>query len=81
MMTAHAVDSAGRQAQGAVWSTDAYGATAVIAVEGARRLVTQGARPGVLAPAEAYVPADFLDWLGSYGVEWHVEPVTEQALT
>lgn len=81
MMMAHAVDSAGRHAQGAVWGTDAYGTTAVIAVEGARRLAAEGARSGVLAPAQAYVPAGFLDWLAPHGVQWHVEPATEHAVS
>ena len=49
---------------------DTYGTTAVIAVKSARRLVDDGAPGGVLAPAEAYDPADLLTFLGGHGVTW-----------
>jgi hypothetical protein len=46
----------------------------VIAAEGAACLLAAGppgsARSGVLAPAQAFPAADFLDRLGAYGIEW-----------
>jgi short subunit dehydrogenase-like uncharacterized protein len=73
LMMAEAVGHDGRRARGAVWGTDTYGTTAVVAVEGARRLVADGAAPGVLAPAQAFDPADFLDALAPRGVRWTVQ--------
>ena len=52
---------------------DTYGTTALIAVEGARRLAAGGAEPGVLAPAEAFDPAGFLDFLTLHGIDWSIE--------
>jgi short subunit dehydrogenase-like uncharacterized protein len=63
----------GRTVRGVVRGTDTYGTTAVIAVEAARRLVVDKARPGVLAPAEAFAPKDFLEFLTAFGVRWSVE--------
>ncbi|NUR90397.1 MAG: NAD(P)H-binding protein [Nonomuraea sp.] len=63
----------GRRARGVVQGPDTYGTTAVIAVESARRLVADPARPGVLAPAQAYDPTAFLDFLVPYGIRWTVE--------
>ncbi|MDT0347041.1 saccharopine dehydrogenase family protein [Streptomyces litchfieldiae] len=71
-MAAHATAADGREAHGAVWGTDVYGTTATIAVEGVHRLLTDGAKPGVLAPAEAFAPVSFLDALGGAGVRWEV---------
>jgi short subunit dehydrogenase-like uncharacterized protein len=71
----------GRTARGVVSGPDAYGTTAVIAVESARRLAEQPTRPGVLAPAQAFDPADFLDFLTKNCVIWSIEtgpPVTGQ---
>lgn len=62
----------GRRARGAVRGSDTYGTTAVIAVEAARRLVADGAKPGVLAPAQAYDPASFLNFLARYGISWTI---------
>ena len=70
---AEALGRDGRYARGEVQGTDIYGITAVITVEGVRRLVTDGAPAGVLAPAEAFDPADFLDFLGAHGLRWNVE--------
>ena len=47
---------------------DAYGLTAVIAVEGARRLVADGAPAGALTPAQAFDVEGFLDALAPHGV-------------
>ncbi|OLT27897.1 saccharopine dehydrogenase [Actinomadura sp. CNU-125] len=68
-----AVAPDGRRARGIVEGPDTYGTTAVIAVEGARRLITDPAEPGVLAPAQAYPPADFLDSLLPGDVRWSVQ--------
>ena len=70
---ADATGTDGRRARGVVQGTDAYGLTAVIAVEGARRLVADGAPAGVLAPAQGFEPADFLEFLAPHGVGWNVE--------
>jgi short subunit dehydrogenase-like uncharacterized protein len=72
-MTATAVGARGQISRGFARGTDPYGSTAVIAVEGARRLVEDGAKAGVLAPSQAFDPADFLDFLQPYGVQWSIE--------
>jgi hypothetical protein len=49
--------------------------TAAVAVEAAQRLLIQPlARYGVLAPAEAFDPKDFLNALAPHGVTWSIEP-------
>lgn len=58
--------------RGEVEGTDGYAKTAVIAVEAARRLVADGAEPGVLAPSQAFDPESFLGFLSGHGVRWHV---------
>lgn len=72
LMMAQATSADGRRARGVVHGTDVYGSTAVIAVEGARRLAAGAAKPGVLAPAQVVDPAGFLDTLAGYGVRWQV---------
>ncbi|MFG1702497.1 saccharopine dehydrogenase family protein [Nonomuraea sp. M3C6] len=72
LMLAEAVDSEGNRARGWVTGSDGYGMTAVIAVEGARRLVADGAPAGTLTPAQAFDPADFLDHLTTHGVTWQI---------
>ncbi|WP_399880450.1 hypothetical protein ACGH7X_01065 [Streptomyces sp. BBFR51] len=72
---AEVTGAGGRRARGVVHGCDAYGATAVVAVEASRRLVAQGAPAGVLAHAEAFDAAGFLDVLGDHGVEWSVPDV------
>ncbi|MEO3754342.1 saccharopine dehydrogenase NADP-binding domain-containing protein [Streptomyces sp. B6B3] len=72
LMAAYADGADGRRARGAVTGTDGYGLTAVIAVEGALRLVAGGSAPGVLAPSQAFDPADFLAGLEPHGVRWSV---------
>lgn len=68
-MAVSATDPGGGRARGEVWGTDAYGTTAVVAAELALHLAAGGARPGVLAPAQAVPAADFLDRLG---LRWEV---------
>ncbi|MGP3965441.1 saccharopine dehydrogenase family protein [Nonomuraea sp. 3N208] len=65
LMMAEAVAHDGTRARGWVTGLDGYGMTAVIAVEGARRLVTDGARAGTLTPAQAFDPAAFLGYLAT----------------
>ncbi|HLT59732.1 MAG TPA: saccharopine dehydrogenase NADP-binding domain-containing protein [Microlunatus sp.] len=68
-----AVDRTGRAGRGVIRGRDTYGLTAVIAVEAARRLVTDRAKAGVLAPAQAFDPAGFLAHLEPFGVSWTIE--------
>ncbi len=63
----------GRRVRGIVQGADTYGTTAVIAVESVRRLVAEPAGPGALAPAQAFDPTAFLDFLIPYGVQWRIE--------
>jgi short subunit dehydrogenase-like uncharacterized protein len=58
--------------RGVVEGVDTYGTTAAIAVEAARRLAVDGARPGVLAPAQAFDAPDFLGFLDRVGLRWWV---------
>lgn len=72
LMLAEAAGTDGSRARGWVTGFDGYGMTAVIAVEGARRLVADGAPAGTLTPAQAFDPAGFLDHLTTHGVTWKV---------
>jgi short subunit dehydrogenase-like uncharacterized protein len=63
----------GQRADGWVTGPDAYGLTAVIAVEGAFRLARGEAPAGALTPAQAFSPSDFLDALTPHGVSWQVK--------
>ncbi|MFG1967961.1 saccharopine dehydrogenase NADP-binding domain-containing protein [Nonomuraea fuscirosea] len=74
LMLAEATGTGGGRARGWVTGSDAYRMTAVIAVEGARRLAEDGAPAGTLAPAQAFDPAGFLDHLTTHGVTWQVTP-------
>jgi short subunit dehydrogenase-like uncharacterized protein len=67
-----ATGAGGRQARGVVRGRDTYGTTAVVAVEAAYRLVADGARPGVLAPAQAFDPTGFLTFLALHGISWTI---------
>lgn len=71
ILVADAAGDGGR-ARGMIEGTDTYGTTAVTVVEAAHRLVTDAAKPGVLAPAQAFDAADFLDSLAPQGVRWSV---------
>ena len=72
-IVAEALGRDGRWARGAVSGPDTYGTTATIAVESARRLVADGAEPGVLAPAQAYDATAVLEFLTRHGARWSVE--------
>jgi short subunit dehydrogenase-like uncharacterized protein len=63
------------RARGRVSGSDPYGLTARTTVEGALRCASPGYdRLGALAPSQAFDPADFLDSLGSAGVEYEAPP-------
>lgn len=62
----------GQAIRGLVQGNDTYGTTAAIAVEAARRLAADGAKPGVLAPAQAFDAADFLEFLMLHGLRWSI---------
>jgi hypothetical protein len=62
----------GHAVRGLLTGADTYGTTALIAVEAARRLTVDGAKAGVLAPAQAFNPVDFLDFLASHGLRWTI---------
>jgi short subunit dehydrogenase-like uncharacterized protein len=81
-IVAEATGAGGGRARGVVSGPDTYVATAVLAVESARQLADHHAKPGVLAPAQAFDPAGFLNFLARCGVSWSVQswPAgTEQA--
>lgn len=63
---------------GTVEGVDTYGTTAAIAVECALRLAEGQARPGVLAPSQAFDAAEFLDHLAEQGVRWRIENETRE---
>lgn len=68
----------GEHLRGIVRGPDTYGTTAVIAVEAAHRLVAADAQHGVLAPAQAFDPASFLDFLGHHGITWAITDPAQQ---
>ena len=68
-----ATDHNGLQTRGVVRGSDTYGTTAVVAVEAARRLAAGNAAAGVLTPAQAFDPADFLAMLSEHGLSWTIQ--------
>jgi short subunit dehydrogenase-like uncharacterized protein len=61
--------------RGHVSGSDPYGLTARTTVEGALRCAAPDyERRGALAPSQAFDPADFLDSLGSAGVQYEAPP-------
>jgi short subunit dehydrogenase-like uncharacterized protein len=62
----------GHHVRGTVQGIDTYGTTAVIAAECALRLTIGPAKPGVLAPAQAFDPASFLDSLAEHGIRYAI---------
>ncbi len=61
--------------RGVVRGSDLYGLTAATLVYGAERMAAEDYdRAGALAPAAAYDPEAFLDYLGGHGVTWELEP-------
>ncbi len=64
----------GSTGRGVVRGHDVYGLTAVTLVYGADRMAAPGFdHAGALAPAAAYDPAAFLNYLGDHGVSWELE--------
>ena len=62
----------GRRRAGVVRGGDVYGTTAATVVESAARMATPGfGASGVLAPAQAFDPASFLD---AVGLRWELDP-------
>lgn len=61
-----------RRARGVIEGTDTYGTTAIIAVEAARRLAADPPKSGALAPAQAFDPTDFLNFLTPHGLTWTI---------
>jgi short subunit dehydrogenase-like uncharacterized protein len=72
-IVAEALGEDDRLGRAVLHGSDVYGCTAVIAVEGARRLAADGHRSGVLSPAEAFDIKDFLSFLEPYGFTYEVE--------
>ncbi|GAB3842232.1 saccharopine dehydrogenase family protein [Dactylosporangium cerinum] len=70
---AEAVGADGRLGRAVIRGRDVYGSTAVIAVEGARRLVAGADRTGVLSPAQAFDIADFLRFLSTHGFSYETQ--------
>ena len=63
----------GSERRGVVRGSDVYGLTAVTLVHGAELMSATGYdRAGALAPAAAYDPEAFLNYLGDHGVSWEL---------
>jgi short subunit dehydrogenase-like uncharacterized protein len=63
----------GSERRGVVRGSDVYGLTAVTLVHGAELMSAPGYdRAGALAPAAAYDPEAFLNYLGDHGVSWEL---------
>ncbi len=67
-----AVNRRGRRVRGVIQGKDTYGCTAVVAVRAARRLAAGDVPAGVLAPAQAFDPAEFLTALTGPGLTWSI---------
>jgi short subunit dehydrogenase-like uncharacterized protein len=69
----------GRNGCAVVRGGDVYGLTAVIAVHAASLLAGAGFdAAGALAPAEAFDPVEFLNYLGDHGVSYTVDAPTRE---
>ncbi|WP_280405035.1 saccharopine dehydrogenase NADP-binding domain-containing protein [Nocardia brasiliensis] len=71
VVDAHGTD--GRFVRGVVSGVHSYRDSALMAVEVATRLAEGTAKPGALAPAEAFNAVEFLDALVPFGITWHIE--------
>jgi len=68
--------SGSRVRRGTISGNDVYGLTAALLVKGAAFAATGKLKSsGGLAPAQAFDPAEFLDGLDRFSVEWSLEPV------
>jgi short subunit dehydrogenase-like uncharacterized protein len=66
------VTGPGGGARGYAEGINTYRFTAVAAAEAAIRLATDSAKPGVIAPSQAFNPAGILDSLAPQGLRWSV---------
>jgi short subunit dehydrogenase-like uncharacterized protein len=72
-VVAVARDENGSERRGVVRGSDVYGLTAVTLVHGAELMSAEGYdRAGALAPAAAFDPEAFLNYLGDHGVAWEL---------
>jgi short subunit dehydrogenase-like uncharacterized protein len=72
-IVAVARDENGSERRGVVRGSDVYGLTAVTLVHGAELMSAAGYdRAGALAPAAAFDPEAFLNYLGGHGVSWEL---------
>jgi short subunit dehydrogenase-like uncharacterized protein len=63
----------GSEGRGVARGSDVYGLTAVTLVHGAELMSAPGYdRAGALAPAAAYEPEAFLNFLGDHGISWEL---------
>ncbi|WP_039804495.1 saccharopine dehydrogenase NADP-binding domain-containing protein [Nocardia araoensis] len=68
------VTGPGGSARAYAEGADTYRFTAIAAADAAVRLATGGAEAGVLAPSQAFDPADVLNSFAAQGIRWSVEP-------
>ena len=68
-----AYGSDGARVRGVVSGVDSYRDSALLTVETAVRLARGEAKPGALAPAEAFDAARVLDSLEQFGITWRIE--------
>jgi hypothetical protein len=71
VVDAYGVD--GAKVRAVVSGVHSYRDSALMAVAAAVRLIDGTAKPGALAPAEAFDAADFLDALAPFGITWRIE--------
>ncbi|MGW4242657.1 saccharopine dehydrogenase NADP-binding domain-containing protein [Nocardia sp. NPDC004722] len=70
VVDAHTPD--GHNLRGVLTGLDSYRDSGLIAVEAAVRLANGTAKPGALAPAEAFDAEDFLNSLAPHGITWQI---------
>jgi short subunit dehydrogenase-like uncharacterized protein len=79
VVAALARGEAGLDGRCEVRGSDVYGLTAVIAVQSASLLADPGFEgAGALAPAQAFDPVEFLNYLGDHGVSFQVDAPTRE---
>lgn len=71
VVDAYGVD--GAKVRAVVSGVHSYRDSALMAVAAAVRLIDGTAKPGALAPAEAFDAVDFLDALAPFGITWRIE--------
>ncbi|MBF6134190.1 saccharopine dehydrogenase NADP-binding domain-containing protein [Nocardia otitidiscaviarum] len=63
----------GERVRGVVSGVDSYRDSALMAAEGGVRLAAGTAKPGALAPAEAFDAEEVLNALAPHGITWRIE--------